>query len=352
MGGTFSSDAPQHLRVAQWATGNIGSRSLRHVIEHPSLELTGLYVYAAGKVGRDAGEIAGLEPVGVAATDRLDTILSSSPDCVLYMPRTGDVDVICQLLAAGVNVVSTCGMFHHPPSMDPAIRARVEAACAEGNASIHSTGSSPGFITEAVPLTLLSIQRRLDRLTIHEFADMSPRNSPELLFQIMGFGTPPAELSPGRLDHGRHSFGPSLRTVADAVGLELDDLQATGEVAVAARDVTIAAGQIAAGTVAAQRTTVSGIKGGRERLRFQATWYCSHELDHAWDLSPTGWRISVEGDAPLEVEMPFPFPIEDMADFSPGYTANRAVNAVAAVCAAAPGIRTVTDLPLIVPALS
>ena len=75
---------------------------------------------------------------------------------------------------------------------------------------------------------------------------------------------------------------------------------------------------------------MSGIKDGRELLRFQATWYCSHELDRDWDLSPTGWRISVEGDAPLEVEMPFPFPIEDMADFSPGYTANRAVNAVAA----------------------
>ncbi len=268
------------------------------------------------------------------------------------MPRAADVDVICQLLSAGVNVVSTCGMFHHPPSMDADVRERVEAACAEGQSSIHSTGSSPGFITEAVPLTLLSIQRRLDRLTIHEFADMSPRNSPELLFQIMGFGTPPAELSPGRLDHGRHSFGPSLRTVASAIGLEFDDLQASGEVAVAPHDVTIAAGTVPAGTVAAQRTTVSGIKDGRELLRFQATWYCSHELDPAWDLSPTGWRISVEGDAPLEVEMPFPFPIEEMADHSPGYTANRAVNAVAAVCAAAPGILTITDLPLIVPQLA
>ena len=99
---------------------------------------------------------------------------------------------------------------------------------------------------------------------------------------------------------------------------------------------------------------MSGIKDGRELLRFQATWYCSHELDPAWDLSPTGWRISVEGDAPLEVDvrMPFPFPMEKMAELPPGYTANRAVNAVAAVCAAAPGILTITDLPLIVPQLA
>lgn len=68
------------------------------------------------------------------------------------------------------------------------MRERVEAACAEGGTSIHSTGSSPGFITEAVPLVLTSIQRRLDRLTIDEFADLSQRDSPGLLFDVMGFG--------------------------------------------------------------------------------------------------------------------------------------------------------------------
>ncbi len=336
-------------RVAQWATGNIGTRALRHIIEHPSMELVGVRVYGEDKVGRDAGELAGLDAVGIAATDAIETILAARPDCVVYSPRRTEVDVLCQLLAAGINVVSTGGMFHNPASMNAEIRSQVEAACREGGSSIHATGSSPGFITEALPLTLLSIQRRLDRLTIHEFADLSPRNSPELLFQIMGFGTPPAELNPARLEHGRESFGPSLRTVADALGLGFDDLHAGGEVAVAAHDLTIAAGTVPAGTVAAQRITVSGMKGGRELLRFQATWYCGHDLDPAWDLSPTGWRVSVEGDAPLEVELPFPFPLEEMAERSPGYTANRAINAVPAVCDARPGILTIMDLPLIVP---
>jgi len=351
MGGTFS-EGDATYRVAQWATGNIGTRSLRQVIEHPLMELTGVFVYSDDKVGVDAGSLAGSTDIGIAATDQIDAIIASAPDCVLYMPRAPEVDVLCTLLEAGINVVSTCGMFHHPPSMPADRRERVEAACAAGGASIHSTGSSPGFITEAVPLTLLSIQRHLDRLTIHEFADLSPRNSPELLFQVMGFGTAPADLDPARLQHGRESFGPSLRTVADAIGLGFDDLEASGEVAVATRPITIAAGTIDTGTVAAQRVTVSGRRNGRELLRFQATWYCGTDLDPAWDLSATGWRVSVEGDAPLEVEIPFPFPIEEMAERSPGYTANRAVNAVPVVCAAAPGIRTITDLPMIVPTLT
>src|SRR5690606_10006413 len=102
-----------------------------------------------------------------------------------------DADDLCRLLESGANVITTRTEFHHPALMDAALRERVEAACRRGGSSLHSTGSSPGFITEAVPLTLLSIQRRLDRLQIFEFADMSARNSPEMLFQLMGFGRTP-----------------------------------------------------------------------------------------------------------------------------------------------------------------
>jgi hypothetical protein len=134
-------------RVVQWATGNIGTKALRGVIEHPDLDLAGVWVHSADKAGRDAGELCGLGPTGVAATNDIDEIVGLGADCVLYMPRLCDVDEVCRLLASGANVVTTRGEFHHPGSMDPAMRARVEAACAEGGTSIHSTGSSPGFIS-------------------------------------------------------------------------------------------------------------------------------------------------------------------------------------------------------------
>ena len=118
---------------------------------------------------------------------------------------------VCRLLTSGANVVTTRGGFHHPDSLDPGVRSRVEEACRFGGTSIHSTGSSPGFITEAVPLVPASIQRRLGGLVIDEFADADRRDSPELLFDIVGFGKPPAELDERRLAHGKTSFGPSLR---------------------------------------------------------------------------------------------------------------------------------------------
>jgi hypothetical protein len=338
-------------RVVQWATGNIGTRSLQGVIGHPDLTLVGLYVYAPDKVGRDAGELCGLAPTGVVATGDVEEIVRLGADCVLYMPRALEVDDVCRLLESGANVVTTRGEFHHPGSMDGDLRARIEAACRAGGTSLHSTGSSPGFISEAVPLVLASIQRELDGLVIEEFADLSMRDSPELLFDLMGFGAAPASFDPGRWSHGADSFGPSLRLVAEALGLPLDSVEASGEVAVARRTTDIVAGRLEAGTVAAQRMRVTGLRNGRPLLAFMANWYCTTDLEPAWDLGLTGWRITVAGDAPLKVDMRFDFPLEEMGAYTPGYTANRAVNAVAVVCGASPGIRTTVDLPQIIGSL-
>jgi hypothetical protein len=336
------------VRVVQWATGNIGARSLRGVIEHPELTLAGVYVTSAAKAGKDAGDLCGLPATGVTATNDVDEILSLNADCVLYMPAACNVDEVCALLASGANVVTTRGEFHHPDSIDPAVRARVEAACQAGGTSIHSTGSSPGFISEALPIALTSIQRRLDSLTINEFADLSKRDSPDLLFNIMGFGVPVADFDVRRFGYGAIAFGPSLRHLADALGMPLDSVESSGELAAARETIRIAAGPLEKGTVAAQKMIVTGIRDGRPLLRFAATWYCTDVLDQDWDLRATGWHVVVDGDAPLDIDIRFAVPIERMGDASPGYTANRAVNAVRVVCAARPGIQPTAALPQII----
>jgi 2,4-diaminopentanoate dehydrogenase len=340
------------LRVVQWATGNIGSRSLRHVIEHPALELAGVYVTSAAKAGVDAGQLAGLPATGVLATTSAEEVVALGADCVLYMPAACDVGEVARLLASGSNIVTTRGEFHHPASMDPAARLAVEEACAEGGTSIHSTGSSPGFISEALPIVLASIQRRLTTLTINEYADLSRRDSPDLLFNVMGFGRQPADFDPRRFGYGAVAFGPSLRMTAEALGLPLDEVTSTGEVAVAAGDLTIAAGVVKAGTVAAQRMTVTGSRRGQPVVCFAASWYCGTDLDPAWTVRETGWNVYVDGDAPLDVDIRFPFPLERMGEMTPGYTANRAVNAIPYVVAAPPGIRTTADLPQIIASLA
>ena len=184
-------DSPtQNYRVVQWGAGNVGSRAMRAVIEHPNMTLVGLKEIGE-KVGRDAGELCGLGPIGIIATDSIDEVIALKPDCVLYMQQGTNFDDICKLLASGANIVTTVHYFNNPAWLDPAVRERVEEACRRGGTSIHGSGSSPGFITEAVPFVLTSIMRRLDCLTINEFADMSQYPHPFMLFDIMSYGTPP-----------------------------------------------------------------------------------------------------------------------------------------------------------------
>jgi 2,4-diaminopentanoate dehydrogenase len=155
-------------------------------------------------------------------------------------------------------------------------------------------------------------------------------------------GKPLEQFDARRLSYGRVSFGPSLELLADALGMPLDTVEGSGEVAAARHKVRIAAGTLEAGTMAAQRMTVSGIRAGRRLLSMRTT------LDPAWEVRATGWHVAVDGDAPLDIDIRFPVPLERMAATTPGYTANRAINAVPFVCAAEPGIRSTIDLPQII----
>ena len=102
-----------------------------------------------------------------------------------------------------------------------------------GGTSIHSTGSSPGFITEAIPLVLTSIQRQFDGLTISEFADLSQRDSPDLLFNMMGFGQPAAEFDARRFSFGGSASARRCSSSPTALSMPLDSVEASGEVATA-----------------------------------------------------------------------------------------------------------------------
>ena len=340
----------ERLRVVQWATGNIGTKALREVIRHPALDLVGVLVYDPAKNGVDAGLLCDEEPVGVLATDDPAAIHALGADCVVYMPRALEIEHVVALLEAGTNVVTTRGELFCGAHKLGEDRQRILDACDRGNASIYATGSSPGFITEVLPFALLSMQRHVECIEIDEFADMSQRDSPNLLFELMGFGLPLDSYNPGRAAYLVGEFSPSLALLADAAGRPVDEWTGSGAVAAARNTTMLAAGELPAGTVAAQRTTVVGTSAGAEVIRFSANWYCTTDIEPSWDLRPTGWRVQVRGDAPFDVDLTFPVAVQDLGPVTPGYTANRPVNAVPYVCAARPGILTTTDLPVVTPA--
>jgi 4-hydroxy-tetrahydrodipicolinate reductase len=351
-------------RVIQWATGNTGERALREVIRHPSLDLVGVLVYDSAKDGVDAGELCGESRTGIAATADRAAILKLDADCCIYMPRatgrgqtraglTEDelVDDVAALLGSGTNIVTTCSdLFARGARLSDDNRARVVEACERGSASVWASGSDPGFLTETLPMAFLSIQRRVDLIEIEEFGDLSRRPSAHMVIEQMRFGKPLSEFDPDRRKN--HLFGeyqPPLGVLADIAGFEIDEWTAEGGVAAAKQDMTIVAGEIEKGTAAAQRIVITGRSGGVDRVRFTQYGFVARDVEPDWGLQPTGWRMRIHGDAPIHMSMPFPVPLDDLADYVPAFNANGPVNAIPYVCAARPGVLTTEDLPHVLP---
>lgn len=338
-------------RVVQWSAGRMGKKAIRAVVDHPNLELVGLHVHSADKEGKDAGELAGISPVGVLATRDLEHVVALKPDCVLYMQEGFDLDDLTRLLSAGINVVTTRSEFFYAAAMDPSIRERIERACEQGAASIHATGSSPGFSTTTMPLTLVYPMRRLDELTIDEYADIPASVGPDMIVKVMGFGSPvdKTEMDPRLLEGTALGYKQSLAALADAIGLPLDGFAVRGDIARATQPFTLSDGSvIATGTMAAQRVTVEGLRNGKPFLTFRAHWFCTPHLEPDWKISGEGWLFTTKGDAPMQVRVTYGRTDEGYSEHLAGYTAHPAVNAVPYVVDAAPGVRTIFDLPPIV----
>jgi hypothetical protein len=346
------------LRVVQWAPGDTGTRALRTIIEHPRMELVGVYAYSQSKIGKDAGELCGLGPVGVKVTHDVEQILATRADCVLYTPRAPmDVEEICRLLGAGMNIVTTRVDFHNPKKLDPKVYQAIDEACRRGNSSIHSNGSSPGFTTEGLPMALLYLQRRLDCLHVDEYSDISGRDSPRLHFDVLGFGKSPSEYHGGKFESGLDIgkigsyYYNAFSLIADAISMPMDSFDAKSEIATTPKRLPIACGVLEAGTVAGLRISVTGRRNGTPLFKMRMHWYCTAELDADWELRADGWRVRVEGDTPMDLSIALPIPKDRFYEVTPGYTAHPAVNAIPAVCAARPGFVTFLDLPHIVPYL-
>ncbi len=343
------------LRVVQWATGNLGRAAIQGIASHPELELAGVWVHSDAKAGRDAGELAGIAPLGVAATQGLDAVLALAPDCVLYSPLLPVEDEIVALLERGINVVTPLGWFY-PKTISTH---RIEAACKAGNATLHGTGIHPGGMTERIPLVLSAFSRAITRVSIDEFSDCRTYGAPNVLSDIMLFGKTEQEASNSfMLNVLGGGFAQSIHMIADTLGWELDpELRTRHDIGLATAPVPSPIGDIQPGRMAAQRFSWQGTVDGAPVITARVCWYMGREdIAAPWleEAGDEGYYIEVEGDPPVRVALTGVHP-EDLSDLealqarNPGMvaTAIHCVSAIPYVCAAEAGIKTYLDLPLV-----
>lgn len=335
------------LRIIQWATGSVGRHAIAAIDEDPRLELAGVWVHGEAKDGQDAGTLAGIHPIGVAATRNMDAILALDADCVLYAPLLADVDEMCRILESGKNLVTPTGFSF---VKDPALAGRLEASCKAGGVSFHGSGIHPGFAGDRLPLVLTGLSRRIDKITVYEVCDFSQGSeSPEMVMDQLGFGMSAEDATkepPALMDVMSTIFYESMDMLAAGLGFELDGYEHHHEFALANNDVPIHAGLIKAGHVAGQHFEYIGKVGDRRAIEFQTFWKMSTDIDKDWPHDALlEYTVEVQGDPSFRCSLS---PIETETS-EPGlvWTAMNCVNALAPLCEAAPGIRTSLDLPIV-----
>jgi hypothetical protein len=339
-------------RVVQWTTGNVGQRSVHAVAMHPDLELVGCYAWSPEKVGRDVGELSGIEPLGVAATNNIDELLALKPDIVVYNPMWQDVDELVRILEAGVNVVSTAA-FINGRNLG-ADRDRIVAACEKGGSSMFGTGINPGF-AELLAVTTASICDRIDKITLSESADSTLYDSPATELPA-GFGRPIDDPELQTMTaHGTAVFAEAVAFVADAIGIELDEIVCEAEYAQTTEDLDLGSWTIPAGCVAGIAASWQGRVGARAVVDLRVRWRKGQTLEPDWQLED-GYLIEVDGQPTIRTRVqllpPPDFQAETFADFmvlGMIITAMPAINAIPQVVAAPPGIVTYADLSLPLP---
>lgn len=356
----------KRYKVIQWATGYTGIFSLRYILRNPALELVGLRCYTPGKLGKDAGDLCGLPPVGVKATDCVEDLLSLDADCVVYTPGFYDFSdplvpgsnthemfkTIVMLLEHGKNVVTTVCPFietlHYPGGAE--VKARIEAACQKGGTSFFATGFEPGFMGDVLPLTLASTCGVVTKFTATECLDYSEYYTAAYeTTTAMGFGKRPEDMGSAGLAAIHLTWGSVPQMAARGLGVSLDGTQVDVDLYLTPERFSIGERVIEQGTIAAMLFRVTGFVGGKPKIVLQHVNRLRGDMAPDWpQVEPNGgYRIEIEGTHPLRADFQLGLSGERGKSFTDAMsmTAARCVNAVETVVQATPGFKTFFDLP-------
>lgn len=240
------------------------------------------------------------------------------------------------LLGRGVPIVSTCEELLYPCLRHKALADELHALAVKQRTRLLGTGVNPGFLMDALPVFASAVCRSVSRVQVWRIQDATTRRVP--FQQKIGAGLDDeafqARVKAGTLRHV--GLGESTHFVAQCLGLNIDRWDETIEPVKAERDLTCALGAISKGRIAGVRQVGRGWARGSPataepviRLEFQAAIGQHDPHD----------RVLLTSEPPIDLVLKGGVH-GDLA------TVAIAINCVAPLLAAAPGLHTMATIPL------
>jgi hypothetical protein len=348
------------LRTVVWSTGGVGSIAVDAILRRPDLDLVGVWVHSADKIGRDAGELIGAAPVGVTATNDADQLIASKPDCVVYAASGPERDAAAipdylRLLSAGINVVSTSStsLVYPPAFYSPAWRDQLDEAAQAGNASFYAWGVFPGFGSDQLALLLTTQSKSIRTLKVTEVALNDHYPVADVMRNGMGFGHPldfePMLQTPGFIEM---AWSAPIHLMAAGLSVHVDEVRGSLDRRLTDRDIEVAFGTIEAGTCGAVCTRAAGVVNGREAIVVEHIIRMARDVAPDWLSSEfdATYRVDIEGDPDIHCSMN----LGEAEGHGAGRaamaaTAMRVVNAIPYVVEAPAGLLSSLDMPNTLP---
>ncbi|MFT3900069.1 MAG: dihydrodipicolinate reductase [Gordonia sp. (in: high G+C Gram-positive bacteria)] len=346
------------IRLFQVATGNLGSEMIGRIQAHPDIELVGLHCYTADKIGRDAGEIVGGDPIGVRATGTVEEIIAAKPDVLTFHGVFPDEDLYVKVLEAGINVVTTADWItgyhrdaNHPHPSGRKVSEVIADACERGGATFYGTGMNPG-LNQILAIANSADVADIENVTVTESVDVSCHHSVDT-WQAVGYGRPVDDPTiPESLHKYTAVFADSVYLMADAFDLELDEVKFDYELGACTEDVDLGWYFLPKGSLGANYIKYQGMVDGVARVESHLEWQMTPHTDPSWKIRGC-YITQITGD-PMIYNKHMVFPAkgvdlsnpDNFASIGMTVTGMPALNALKAVVAAPPGIVTSNDLPL------
>ena len=352
------STSARPIRVFQVATGNVGSEMIKRIGHRPDLELIGLHCYSADKIGRDAGDIVGLPPLGVQATGTVEEIIDAKPDVMTFHGVFPDEDLYVKVLEAGINVVTTADWItgwhrdtNHPHPSGKLVTQLLAEACQKGGSTFYGTGMNPG-LNQILGVACSADVAEIENITTIESVDVSCHHSKDTWIEV-GYGQPVDDPSiPGKLEKYTRVFADSVLMMADCFGLELDEVKFSYELGACTKDVDLGWYQMPKGSLGGNYLKYQGMVDGVPRVETHLEWQMTPHTDPSWDIKGC-YITQIKGDPCVyNKHMIFPKAGVDLSNpdnfASIGMTGTGmpALSAISAVVKAPAGLLTSADVPL------
>ncbi|WP_239591685.1 dihydrodipicolinate reductase [Mycolicibacterium tusciae] len=348
------------MRTVVWSTGGVGSVAIDAIAGRPDLDLVGVWVHSADKVGQDAGVLAGIDPLGVMATNDADALIALRPDCVVYAASGPDRDAgavpdYLKLLDSGINVVSTSStsLVYPPAYFSPEWREQMETAATAGNASFYASGIFPGFGSDQLALLLATQSKKIGCVKVTEVALNDHYPVADVMMNGMGFGHPldfePLLKTPGFIEM---AWRAPIHLIAAGLGVRVEEVRGSLDRRLTDRDIEVAFGTIKAGTCGAVSTRAAGVVKGREAIVVEHIIRMARDVAPDWLASEydATYRVDIHGDPDIHCAMN----VGAAEGHGAGHaamaaTAMRVVNAIPYVVEAPAGLLSSLDLPNTLP---